>query len=61
MYTLQDLRAMTAELEKSRKTIARQRGQLAGLSQTLMRERAENAKLRDEIFKMELEMEREVR
>ena len=37
------------------------RGQLAGLSETLMRERAENAKLRDQIFKMELEMEREVR
>ena len=52
---------MTAELQKSRKTISRQRGQLAGLSETLMRERAENAKLRDQIFKMELEMEREVR
>jgi len=61
LYTLQDLRAMTAELQKSRKTISRQRGQLAGLSETLMRERAENAKLRDQIFKMELEMEREVR
>ena len=40
-----DLRAMTAELQKSRKTIARQRGQLAGLAESLMRERAENAKL----------------
>ena len=54
-----DLRAMTAELQKSRKTIARQRGQLAGLAESLMRERAENAKLRDQIFKMELEMEHE--
>ena len=61
MYTLQELRAMASALEKSRKTITRQRGQLASLSQALMNERAENAKLRNELFKMELEMEREVR
>jgi len=52
-----DLRAMTAELEKARKTIARQRGQLRGLSENLMSERAENARLRDHIFKLELDME----
>ena len=52
---------MASALEKSRKTITRQRGQLASLSQALMQERAENAKLRNELFKMELEMEREVR
>ena len=46
---------MTAELQKARKTIARQRGQLTGLSESLMRERAENAKLRDHIFKLEME------
>jgi len=54
-----ELRAMASALEKSRKTIMRQRGQLASLSQALMQERAENAKLQNELFKMELEMERQ--
>ena len=58
MYTLQDLRVA---LEKARKTISRQRGQLAQMSNALMEERAENAKLHNDLFKMQLELEREVR
>jgi len=54
-----DVQDLTAELQKARKTIARQRGQLTGLSESLLRERAENAKLRDHIFKLELEMDRD--
>ena len=54
-----DVQDLTAELQKARKTIARQRGQLTGLSESLLHERAENAKLRDHIFKLELEMDRD--
>ena len=68
MYTLQDVRPrptceecmnLAEELARARNTVARQRSQLLQMSDNLLVERKENAKLQNIIF--QLQVDREVR